>query len=382
MMLLIPVLLYPGMMLLVGSVMAAGKERLANQELLIAVASDDADQLLRSQPVPPHTVYLKLPVDLAHAELREKRVQAVVDAAPGAYAGLKAGAQAELSVAYTKRYDESFEALERIRRVTDAAGKQALVLRLQESNLPDTFIEPVKVDAVDIDFQKDLGPLIASRLLPIILVMMLFMGALYPAIDVTAGEKERGTLETLLVAPVRPLQVMIAKYLTVAAIASLASVSNLATMAVTFAYGIHLGPEEITLRIGPGQLLIMLACLVPAACMASGITLAVASLARNFKEAQSLLTPVTLIGVIPGTLCLMPGIELNALTASVPLLNVALLVKAVILGAARPIDIAITLASIGLCSLGALKLAANAFASESLRFGGTESWRGLFRSQS
>ena len=239
------------------------------------------------------------------------------------------------------------------------------------------------VESVDIDFQKDLGPLVASRLLPIILVVMLFMGALYPAIDVTAGEKERGTLETLLVAPVSPLEVMAAKYLTVAVIASLATCANLAAMAATFAFGIQLGEAQtITLHFTAGQILTLLACLLPAAFMVSGVALAIASLARNFKEAQSLLTPVSVLGILPGMLALMPGIELTPLTAAVPLLNVALLVKAVTLGAVHPLEVAITLASIAICSLGALRLAANAFTSEALRFGGTESWRGLFRPNS
>ncbi len=379
MMLLLPVLLYPGTMLLVGTVMAAGKARLATEELTIAVASDDAEKFLRSQPMPKHTTWKRLSRAEGEAALKDKQLWAVVDAPEGSFAAVAAGQQAEVTVLYTKRHDRSMEALERIRGLLDTAAKHALKIRLVAAALPETFADPVRVEPLDIDFQKDIGPLIASRMLPIILVMMLFMGALYPAIDVTAGEKERGTLETLLVAPVKPIEVMAAKYLTVAAIASLATCINLAAMAGTFAVGLKLdGGMSTTLRFTSGQVLIMLACLIPAAFMVSGVTLAIASLARNFKEAQSLLTPVTMVGILPGMMALMPGVELNALTAAVPLLNVALMVKAAVLGAAQPLHVVITVASILLCSLGALKLAANAFTSESLRFGGTESWKALF----
>lgn len=379
MMLLLPVLLYPGTMILVGTVMAAGKARLATEELVIAVASDDAEQFLKSQPLPPHTGWVRMTRDSGVAALKEKKVWAVVDAGAGTFAAVKAGQQGEVTVLYTKRHDRSMEAFDRVRRVLDACAKAALKIRLVAAALPETFADPVKIDAQDVDFQKDLGPLIASRVLPVMLVMMLFMGALYPAIDVTAGEKERGTLETLLVAPVRPIQVMAAKYLTVALIASLATCVNLAAMAITFAFGLKLdGGLSATLRFDLGQVLTLLVCLVPAAFMITGVALAIASLARNFKEAQSLLTPVTLIAVVPGLLALMPGIELNAWTAAIPLLNVALMVKAVVLGAAHPLHVAITVLSIAVCSLGSLKLAANAFASEALRFGGTESWRALF----
>jgi sodium transport system permease protein len=382
-MLLLPALLYPGTMLLIGSVMAAGKERLAREELTIAVASDDAEKFLRSQSTPPHTTWKRSSRAEGEAGLKAKQVWAVVDAAEGSFEAMAHGQQSQITVLYTKRYDPSMEALERIKRVLEEAGKNALLARLATAQLPETFAEPVKLESLDIDFQKDLGPLIASRMLPIILVVMLFMGALYPAIDVTAGEKERGTLETLLVAPVRPLEVMAAKYLTVAAIASLATCANLAAMAATFSFGIQLdGGLSTTLHFTLGQVLTMLGCLIPAACMVSGIALAIASLARNFKEAQSLMTPVSLLGTLPGMLALMPGVELTGWTAAVPLLNVALLVKAVVLGAAHPLHVAITLVSIGLASLGTLKLAANAFNSEALRFGGTESWRGLFRGNS
>ena len=159
--------------------------------------------------------------------------------------------------------------------------------------------------------------------------------------------------------------------------------ANLAAMAGTFAFGLKLdGALSTTLHFTAGQVLTLLACLIPAAFMVSGVTLAIASLARNFKEAQSLLTPVTMVGILPGMLSLMPGVELNALTAAVPLLNVALMVKAVVLGAAQPLHVVITVVSILISSLGALKLAANAFTSEALRFGGTESWRALFRGNS
>jgi sodium transport system permease protein len=113
--------------------------------------------------------------------------------------------------------------------------------------------------------------------------------------------------------------------------------------------------------------------------MVSGVALAVASMARSFKEGQSLMTPLTLIGTVPGILTMMPGIELTPGTAAVPLLNVALLVKATILGTASPLHAAITVASVIVCSVGAMAVAANAFQSEALRFGGTESWRELFR---
>ena len=380
MMLLLPMLLYPGLLLLIGSITAAGKERLKRMDLVVAVASDDAARFLAERPVPVHTRYQRMARAAGEAKMREKEVWAVVDAPPGAHDAVAAGGQATVTVLYTERHDESGEALKRVRSVLDDVGHGALQLRLEAARLPEAFAEPVLTEAKDVDFDKDLGPLIASRILPVLLVVMLFMGALYPAIDVTAGEKERGTLETLLVAPVRPLEVMAAKYLTVAVISTAASMANLLAMAATFSFGLKLD-EAVTTRVtfGPAQLLTMAVCLVPASLMVSGVALAIASLARSFKEAQSLLTPVTLIGMVPGIVAMVPGIELNWVTAWVPLLNLALLIKAVVLGAATVGPVLITCGVIVACALLALKLAANAFVSEALRFGGADNWRELFR---
>lgn len=380
MMVLLPVLLYPGLLTLVGYLSVAGKERLAREPLTVAVASADAEAILKSQPVPPHTSYQRIDRSEAERALREKKAWAVVDAPEGSERALLGGGQATVTVLYTKRHDRSAEALERIRRVLKETALGALRLRLAEANLPGTFAEPLHTAERDVDFQKNLGPLIASRLLPLMLLMMIFMGALYPAIDAVAGEKERGTLETLLAAPVHPLEVMAAKYLAVSAIAVAAALVNLFAIGLTLRAGMSLAPEvELRLSLSAGQLAVLLSCLLPSALLASGVSLAVASLARTFKDAQSLLTPVVLVPLFPGMISQMPGVELSALTAAVPFLNVALLIKATVLGSAQPLHVAMVLAWVVAGSLGAVWLSARAFQSERLRFGGADGWKSLFR---
>jgi len=380
MLLLMPVLLYPTLLLAIGGITLAGKERLKKKELTVAVASADAAAFLAERPLPAYTHYQRVDRAQAEAQLREKKVWAIVDAPPGSHQQVQEGGQATVTVLYTERHDESAEALHRLKDVLEEVNRGALEVRLAEAKLPESFAEPVLTQAKDIDFDQNLGPLIASKILPSLLIMMLFIGAFYPAIDVTAGEKERGTLETLLVSPVRPMEVMAAKYLTVSIISVAAAVANLLAMALTFSFGISLGTaKSAAVTLDATQLLTMAACLLPAALMVSGVSLAIASLARSFKEAQSLLTPVMLIAIFPGMAAMVPGVELNNWTALVPLLNLALLVKAVVLGTAAFVPVLITCAVIALCALAGLKLAANAFVSEALRFGGADNWRELFR---
>lgn len=381
-MLLVPVALYPLLLGLIGLMTVAGHERLANEELAIAVVGEEAQALVGTAP-PAHTHFLPMTREAAEAALRaegEKAVRAAVVVAPDAAASLAANRQVPVTLLYTKRSDRSIEARDRLRKLLEQKGTRLAEERLARANLPATFAEPLQLTEQDVEFAKNMGPLVASRLLPSILLMMLFMGAFYAALDLTAGEKERGTLETLLVAPVRPLEVMLAKYLAVAIVAVVTSLVNLGAMAMTFRLGLQLGEGmEASVSLTAGQVLTLLLGLVPAACLVSALSLAVASLARTYKEGQGMLTPLLMAGILPGVAAQMPGVELSAGTAMVPLLNVALLVRAVVLGPVPWTHVVLTLISVSACCGAALWMAANAFKSEALRFGGVEGWRELFR---
>ncbi len=367
---LLPVLLYPGLLAVMSGIIAAGSHRLKNETLTIAVVGSATQQLLARGPAPSKVTLLSLPREEAEAQLRAQKIAAAVQAPDDTQRSLDEGGQAVVQVLYTRRFDRSVEALERLKPVLETLNAQTLKVRLDARELAPGFVQPVKLEPLDLDFQKDLGPLLASRLLPIVLLMMLMVGALYPAVDLTAGEKERGTLETLLVAAVRPVDVMAAKYLTVAIVAVASAVANLAAMGLTFGVGLSLGPVNTSFRLGPAQVLLMLACLIPAALLFAGVSLAVAATARTFKEGQSLMTPVMLVGLAPALLSQMPGIELTNVTALIPLLNVALLIKAVVLGSATTLQVLLTAGSVLAFAGLALKLAASAFNSEVFRFGG------------
>jgi sodium transport system permease protein len=375
---LLPVLLYPGLLLLMGAIVAAGTQRLKNEPLTVAVVGSATEQLLARKPVPAKTTFQLKTREEAEQLLRDQKIAAVVQAPEDAAAALDSGRQAVVTIIYTKRFDRSIEALDRVRPVLESINDDALKLRLEARQLEPGFVQPVKAEPVDLEFRKDMGPLIASRLLPIVLLMMLILGALYPAVDLTAGEKERGTLETLLVSGARPVDVMAAKYLTVSTVAIVTALANLVAMAVTFGFGLSFGPSTTTFQLSAGQMLTMLACLVPAALLLAGVSLTVASTARTFKEGQSLMSPVMLACLAPALLSQMPGVELNDWTALIPLLNVALLIKASVLGSATLFQVLLTMGSVLLFALAALKTAATAFNSEVFRFAGTEGWRALF----
>lgn len=360
---LLPIFLYPGLLLLMSTIIAAGTQRLKNEPLSVALVGAPAKELLLLR-APPKTSWVFIEREEVEQQLADKRIAAAVEAPPETKRLLETDGQAVVRVLYTKRFDRSVEALDRLKPVLESLNAQTLAVRLAEKELEAGFVQPLKLEAVDLDFQKDLGPLLASRLLPTVLLVMLLIGAMYPAVDLTAGERERGTLETLFVSAVRPLDVMVAKYLTVSAAALLSALANLAAMALTFRAGLTLGPAPVNFALSGTQLLLMLSCMVPTALLMAGLALAVASIARTFKEGQSLMTPLMLAGMTPALLSQMPGVELTDVTALVPLLNVALLIKAAVLGNVTFTQVVLTAVSVLLCAVLALFAAARAFRRE------------------
>lgn len=378
-MIAVPVALYPLLLLALGGILSAGRDELKKAELTIGRVGSGAARVLSEARLPPRTRWTDLSRPAAEVALREKKVHAfvVMDRPPEPGGALP---QAKATVVYTKRFDKSIEALERARAVLKAVSSEAARARMSVRGLPADFAEPLVTEEYDLDFQKDIGPLLASRLLPLVLLLMLFMGSFYAAVEVTAGEKERGTLETLLAAPVQPTTVMAAKYLTVCLLGIAVSLFNLAGMAVTFARGFHVADGvSVSVRMSAGQLSMLGLALTCASLAVGGASLVVASLARNFKEGQQLLTPLMMLGLVPALASLMPGLELNHRLALVPFLNVALLIKAVMLGTAHWSHAAVTCGSVLAVAAVCVMLAANAYQSERLRFGGAESWRELFR---
>jgi sodium transport system permease protein len=380
-MLLVPVVIYPAILPVTGLLIAAGIEKLSKAELTVALCSPEAEALLhdRSSTV-PHTTFV--PMDRAQAELqlRDEKVAALLMVDPGATDALSRPVQGHVTIGYSKRFDASGEARDRLKKLFDGLNHQTLENRLRSAKLEAGFLEPLKVEEHDLELEDNLALLMLASILPVLLTTMLFTGAFNTAIDITAGEKERGTLETLLLAPVRPSQVMAAKYLTVLTVTLLTVFLNLGTMLASFRWGVSLGdetPKSVNLHFG--QVALIAFGLLPAAALASALSLALASLSRTVKEGQAMLTPLLMVTLVPSIASVMPGLELTTGTALVPLLNVALLAKAAVLGSARPLLVVLTVGSVGLLAFVAILMAGNAFRSEALRFGGAEGWKDLFR---
>jgi len=209
--------------------------------------------------------------------------------------------------------------------------KSRLVLLGEEMNL----IKPIKTSEQDVYTQTEsLGKRIGG-FLPYIFVIFCLMGAMYPAIDLFTGEKERGTMETILSVPASRLQILLGKMLVVV----LSGVISGVLMIIGLYLALKLNPDVpgwvITMAnelLSSQSLGLIILMLIPLTTFFAGILIPTSIYAKSFKEAQSLIQPLIIVVTIPLVIAMMPGFKLDAFTALIPILNVALATKEIIAG--------------------------------------------------
>ena len=213
---------------------------------------------------------------------------------------------------------------------------------------------------------------------PLMLVLMTMTGAVYPAIDLTAGERERGTLEILMAAPVSRAHLLTGKFIAVLTVAVLTAVINLVAMLLTL---YATGFDRILLADGATLKMFfqVLALLVVFASFFSAVLLSITSFARSFREAQAWLIPLMLVSLAPGILSLMPGVNLTFGLALVPLVNIVLLGREIFQGTAAVHLYAVTLLSTLMYTILALRVAARVFGHDAVLFGSSAGVSALAR---
>lgn len=225
------------------------------------------------------------------------------------------------------------------------------------------------VQGANVAPKRDMFAYILSFLLPMLLVVMCVMGAFFPAVDLTAGEKERSTVETTLLLPVRRLAVQQGKILAVCASSVLATALNL--LALGLSAGHLLSMLSAGTRVGVGELPVLpLIAILPLALLfaffVSAVLVAVASLAASFKEGQALLGPVQMLFILPAMAGVLPGLELDLRTAAIPVVNVVLAFRAMLQHRALPLEYALTALSLLVYALIAMRLAVRVLDRESV----------------
>ena len=199
--------------------------------------------------------------------------------------------------------------------------------RLRKLGLRAEQIKPLSIQTINCASDKKMVGQLAGGILPYIFIAFGFIGCMYPAIDLFTGEKERGTLETLLTVPVGRWKILIGKMLVVVSSGMLAASCSL--------LGLFISIELLEVIHGiltPYFIGSMLALLLPLVIFFAGVMIPIAIYAKSFKEAQSIITPLNIVMVLPAMVGFFPGIELNLNTTLIPVVNVVLATKELIAG--------------------------------------------------
>jgi len=230
---------------------------------------------------------------------------------------------------YSSVRDASMMARARLESSLSSLRDSLLTLEAQNFDAGDRFFEVLAIEQRDLASGERKANFVLSLILPLLMVVILVMGAFYPALDTTAGERERGTLETTLLAPVSRNSIVIAKYIAVCTMAMLAFALNFASMTFSLKH-VLVQIDVQSFRIPWSSIAIILLAAMALAAFIAAMLLSFAFRARSFKEGQSYMSPVYLIAVLPVALTFSPDVTLTPTLAIVPIVNLTLVFREVL----------------------------------------------------
>lgn len=302
--------------------------------------------------------------------ISDKKIRAAVRIPPGFDAGLAAGSARPVVILHYQGELKSGFAVGEIEAFFRDLRERTVAASLAAHGLPASLVTPFAVQRENVAPPEKVGGNAVGGLVPYLIIMLCFTGAVYPAIDLTAGEKERGTMETLLCSPVARVDIVLGKFFTVLTSSLCAIGLALVSMALTMTLaGAGIGAAKTALPpLDPLGLAGVLAMVLPVAVLFSALLLTIALFAKSTKEAQTYLTPLAFIVLLPVAVGLLPGIELNGRLALVPILNLSLICKEMLSGVWHWNYIALIFASTCLYAGAALALAVRMFNREDVIF--------------
>lgn len=231
----------------------------------------------------------------------------------------------------------------RLTTVIERFERSLMSARFKKLNLDESIVHAVQLEQHDVASAKERFGKTIGGMIPYFFVLFCFLGAMYPAIDLAAGEKERGTMETLLTAPVSRFQILLGKFAVVVLAGILSAVVSLLGVYVAVTQIEEIPPELMQLIMGildVQTIVLVFSLLLPLTVFFAAILLSLSIFAKSYKEAQSLISPLSIVIILPVLVGVMPGVELDSVTAMIPVLNVSLATKEIIAGTIKPLLLA------------------------------------------
>ncbi|WP_161829558.1 ABC transporter permease [Steroidobacter agaridevorans] len=310
----------------------ANQDKPLNLPIAGATYAPNLVQFLRENGVKVEDV--ELTSDQAMDAVRSGQQDMVLLIAEDYGKALQAGESAPLSLVVDTSNSNTSPSADRARQLLSAYGHQLAVLRLMVRGINPTVIEPVGVHTLDVATPAGRSLLILGMMTYFCFMSML-VGGFYLAIDTTAGERERGSLEPLLTLPVSRSQLIVGKMLATSAFMSVSLLLTLATFGVVLTF-IPLEALGMSANFGPRVILAIFAIMITFVPMGAGLMTVVASFTRSNREAQSWLSVVMMFPIAPIMFAVVTGTKPSAGLMAVPSLNQHLIATSLMRGDSIP----------------------------------------------
>jgi len=381
----IPTLVMPALFFGVGKI-AAGVVSKAKQETPVIAVIGGEDSPGVTGPIRESKKWriVETAADWKQ-QISDKKIRAVVKIPTGFENNLKAGQLDPVIIYHYEGELKSGMAVGELEKYFRDLRERTVAARLAERSLPETLIRPFEVKRENVAPPEKVGGNMLGGIVPYVIILLCFTGAMYPAIDLTAGEKERGTMETLLCSPASRIDLVLGKFLVVVTGSLSAMLLSLLSMGLSAAVagmifmnkgaGTKLAAAAQQAHsvggmptIDPAGLIGVVAMVLPVAILFSAVLFTVALFAKSHKEAQSYASPMIFLVIMPAVIGMLPGIDLNGRLALVPILNLSLVCKEMLSGVWHWNYIALIFASSCVYAAIALGLAVKMFNREDVIF--------------
>ena len=254
---------------------------------------------------------------------------------------------------------------------------------------PEEVLKPIKIEYLDHSTAEESTGSLLGSILPFMLVVSILMGTMYPAIDTTSGEKERGTLETVLTLPVTSKELIISKFMAVGLFGIASAILNLISMCGVMAYMFNMmeamgagvfGQISVGKFVPP--VIIGVLCVFAFAVFVSALSMCVCAFAKSYKEANNYITPVMLVVMLASFVSIIPNIELTKTMSLVPVVNLCLLLRDLLVFKFNYLNILLVLFSNIIYGIVAVLILSRIYNSESIMFGDGQSGIQIFEKRS
>jgi len=335
---LIPIILFPILMFGINAVVVTMLQKTKAETTKITVMGEEFAPRFVSDIFKGND-FQKVKTPDYRASLKKKEIHAALEFPSGFEEKLKRGENSEATIYYDAAEIRSSMASEKLKDKLKEYQDSIIAERLALHHIDRAMLNPLKINKENLAPKEKMGGFMLGMFLPYMIVILAMIGAMYPAIDLTAGEKERGTLETILVTPVSRLDIATGKFLTVLTISLITIVLSTASMSITAGLGLaqmsRFGSEQMQIAIKPLSLILLLFLMLPLAALFSSVLLSIALSAKSYREAQSYISPLMFVVILPAMISFVPGIELSWGLAFVPIVNISLAAREILLGTFR-----------------------------------------------